>query len=83
VKRRASIAGLGSATAWPLAVRAQQRPLPVVGLVSLAAADVFADDMRAFRSGRWACNSLLRMPEPKAISKRHSQLFYNSALVRS
>jgi hypothetical protein len=32
---------------------------------------------------RWACNSLLRVPEPSAISKRPSPVFRNSALVRS
>jgi putative ABC transport system substrate-binding protein len=31
--------------------RAQQPAIPVIGLVSLAAADVFADDMRAFHKG--------------------------------
>jgi putative ABC transport system substrate-binding protein len=39
------------AAAWPLSGQAQQRTLPVVGLVSLAAADVFVDDMRAFHKG--------------------------------
>jgi putative ABC transport system substrate-binding protein len=51
MRRREFIAGLGSAAAWPLAVRAQQPALLVIGLVSLAAADVFADDMRAFHKG--------------------------------
>ena len=50
MRRRDFIAGLGAA-AWPLSGQAQQRTLPVIGLVSLAAADVFADDMRAFHNG--------------------------------
>jgi hypothetical protein len=35
------------------------------------------------RHAGWVCKSLLCMPEPMAISKRPSQLFRNSALVRS
>ena len=51
MRRREFIAGLGGAAAWPLAARAQQPAMLVVGLVSLTAADVFADDMRAFHKG--------------------------------
>jgi putative tryptophan/tyrosine transport system substrate-binding protein len=51
MRRRDFIAGLGSAAAWPLATRAQQQVLPVVGLVSLGSADAFADNMRAFHKG--------------------------------
>jgi putative tryptophan/tyrosine transport system substrate-binding protein len=51
MRRREFIVGLGGAAAWPVVARAQQPAMPVIGLVSLAAADVFADDMRAFHKG--------------------------------
>jgi putative ABC transport system substrate-binding protein len=52
MRRREFIAGLGSAaTTWPLAARAQQQALPVVGLVSLGSADAFADNIRTFHKG--------------------------------
>src|SRR5262249_36855779 len=69
----------GAAAAWPLAVRAQQGMLPVVGFLSFTTPDPFADRLRGFRQGlketgfvegenvavvyRWAENQVDRLPE--------------------
>jgi putative ABC transport system substrate-binding protein len=51
VRRREFITLLGSAASWPVAVRAQQPALPVVGFVNNGSADAAADRVRAFRKG--------------------------------
>src|SRR6516162_103853 len=49
--RREFITGLGSAVAWPMAVRAQQPALPVIGIVNGGSANVATGVVAAFRKG--------------------------------
>jgi putative ABC transport system substrate-binding protein len=50
-RRRAFVMLLGSAVAWPLVVRAQQRTMPVIGYLSSRTADSDASVLVSFRRG--------------------------------
>jgi putative ABC transport system substrate-binding protein len=51
IGRRDFIAALGSAAVWPLAARAQQPALPVVGYLSSGSPAAYAELLKSFRDG--------------------------------
>jgi putative ABC transport system substrate-binding protein len=78
MRRREFIVTVGGAATWPLAARAQQQTIPVVGFLSAVSPDGFTERLRAFRQGlkesgyiegenvavayRWAENQINQLP---------------------
>src|SRR6202011_1043546 len=82
----------GVAIAWPLAARAQQQSMPVIGLLGTESPDLYADRLRPFRLGlresgyvegrnvaieyRWAEGHHNRFPSGEHVERGGELVFF-------
>src|SRR5438876_6693298 len=99
MRRREFIALLGGAATWPLAARAQQPAMPVVGFLDSGAAEFYPDRLAAFRQGlkevgyaegenvaldfRWAHARYDRLPALAAELARHQAAVVFAATIQA
>ena len=99
MRRREFITLLGSAVVWPLAVRAQQPMMPVVGFLDSGALGDYPDRVAAFRQGlkdvgyvegenvaidfRWANGRYDQLPALAAELVRRQAAVIFSATIQS
>ena len=97
MKRREFMTLLGGAAAWPLAARAQQAAMPVVGYLSSRSPDDTAHLLAGFRQGfrdggfierqnvtieyRWALGRYDRLPAMVRAPIRCSAIVLKAALI--